>query len=106
MDTDCPYTVDLYFPHAADMYTRLYHDDLMNAIVVWGLFFGQNALSGESRNHRIVDSTFGRTLTLEASYNIATRLRVLGGGLIGFAPFGNFRIRYLIRLVARRHGNN
>ena len=45
MDTDCPYTVDLYFPHAADMYTRLYHDDLMNAIVVWGLFLDKMPLA-------------------------------------------------------------
>ena len=106
MDTHCPYVVEILLPHTADMYTRINIDELANAIFVWGLFTAQNNLTGHSRNHRIVDFRFGRKLTVEASYNIGSRLRALGGGLTGSCGFVNFPITYKIRLVARPPGQN
>ena len=110
MDTYCPYVVELYLPRAADMFTRLNPNDLANAIGVWGIFTAQNNIVGHSGNPRIEDCLLscglGRKVTVEVSYIVGSHLRELGGGMIGSARFVHLRIRYRIRLVARRHGEN
>ena len=108
MDTHCPYVIDLYLPRAADMYTRLNPpaEDLANAIGVWSLFTVQHNLIGHVTNHKIVDFGPGRNVTVDASYIVGSRLREVGGGMMGEVRFVNLRIGYKIRLVDRRPGNN
>ena len=106
MEIHYPYEVEIHLPHAADLYTRQNLNDLANAIGVWGLFALQNNLTGHSRNHRIRDTRYGRMVTVEVSFNVGSRLRALGGGLIGSRGFAIFQVEYKIRLLARPPGRN